>query len=263
MVSIDVQYQVSEAPKLLKATFNELKNIYADLVNDGMCPDLNKWYRKAQKVVKKLPKFLNSVRDELIESIPKYYEFVKSYVMNLYQLHEEDVIAMFNTGRIELLRYWNIVKTEAPVLVNQYIEILKTTETWNVVQNLLNEFLVNYPVYYEAAIDFYNKVVVTYVTQLADMIGKVLVLPEFDVSQYVTILKKEISSILNNVVTQLLDTKMVKLTQEKFTELKTLYPTEFGLLEDPYTTVILPTSTEILAIINKMLAIPDFDYQKY
>merc|ERR1712121_186399 len=52
-------------------------------------------------------------------------------------------------------------------------------------------------------------------------------------------------------------------TQEKFTELKTLYPTEFGLLEDTYTTVILPTSTEILAIINKMLAIPDFDYQKY
>merc|ERR1711970_1579181 len=108
-----------------------------------------------------------------------------------------------------------------------------------------------------------GKVVITYVTELADMVGKVLVLQEFDVSQYVTILKKEVSTIAKNVVTQLLDTKMVMLMQEKFTELKTLYPTEFSLLEDIYTTVILPTSTELLAIINKMLAIPDFDYQNY
>merc|ERR1711970_359556 len=108
-----------------------------------------------------------------------------------------------------------------------------------------------------------GKVVITYVTELADMVGKVLVLPEFDVSQYVTILKKEVSTIAKNVVTQLLDTKMVMLMQEKFTELKTLYPTEFGLIEDVYTTVILPTSTEILVIVNKMLAIPDFDYQNY
>merc|ERR1711970_1355000 len=108
-----------------------------------------------------------------------------------------------------------------------------------------------------------GKVVITYVTELADMVGKVLVLQEFDVSQYVTILKKEVSTIAKNVVTQLLDTKMVMLMQEKFTELKTLYPTEFSLLEDIYTTVILPTSTEILAIINKVLAIPDFDYQNY
>merc|ERR1711970_127008 len=108
-----------------------------------------------------------------------------------------------------------------------------------------------------------GKVVITYVTELADMVGKVLVLPEFDVSQYVTILKKEVSTIAKNVVTQLLDTKMVMLMQEKFTELKTLYPTEFGLIEDVYTTVILPTSTEILVIVNKILAIPDFDYQNY
>merc|ERR1712106_634811 len=113
MVSIDVQYQVSEAPKLLTATLNELKNIYVDLVNDGMCPDLNKWHRKVQKFVKKAPKFLNPMRDELNKSIPKYYEFVKSYVTDLYQLYEADIIAMWNTVRAELLRYLNIVKAKA------------------------------------------------------------------------------------------------------------------------------------------------------
>jgi len=132
-----------------------------------------------------------------------------------------------------------------------------------VVQTLLNELLANYPAYLDATVDFYNKVVVTYVAELANMVEKFLVIPEFDVSQFVAILKKEVSPIVKTVVTQLLDTKIVKLMQEKVTELKALYPIEFGLVEDVYTTVILPTSTEVLAIVNKMLAIPDFDYQKY
>ena len=99
MVSMDVQYQVSEAPKLLKATLNELKNIYSDLVNDGMCPDLNKWYRTVQKLFKQIPKVLNSVRDELKKSIPVYYEFVKNYSLDLYNLYEADIIAMWETAR--------------------------------------------------------------------------------------------------------------------------------------------------------------------
>merc|ERR1712142_867869 len=249
MVSIDLQYQVSEAPKLLKATLNELKNIYLDLVNDGLCPNLNKVYRKVQKVAKQIPKYLNSMRNELIKYAPVYYDLVKTYVMDLYQLHEADIIAMWNTARTELL--------------NNYVDILKKTETWNVVQTLLNEVLANYPAYLDAAVDFYNKVVITYVVELTNMVEKSLVLPEFDVSQYVAILKTEVSTVVKAVVPQLLDTKIVMLMQEKVTELKALCPIEFGLVEDVYTTVILPTSTELLAIVNNMLAIPDFDYQKY
>ena len=73
----------------------------------------------------------------------------------------------------------NIVKAKAPELLNNYIDILKKTETWNVVQSVLSELLVNYPVYYDAAVDFYNKVIVTYVTELTAIVGKFLVLPEF------------------------------------------------------------------------------------
>ena len=73
----------------------------------------------------------------------------------------------------------NIAKTEAPVLFNKYIDILKNTETWKAVQATLNEILVNYPVYYDAAIDFYNNVIIPYVTQLSEMVGEVLVLPDF------------------------------------------------------------------------------------
>ncbi|CAL4099044.1 unnamed protein product, partial [Meganyctiphanes norvegica] len=263
MVSIDVQYQVSEAHKLLKATLKELKNVYVDLVNDGMCPDLNKWYREVQKIFKRIPKFLNSIKDELTMSIPKYCEFVKTYLMNLYQLHEADIIALWNTARTELLRYYNIVRTEGPVIFNNYINILKKTETWNVVHTMLSELLANYPAYYDATVDFYNKVILTYVAELTDMVGQVLVVPEFDVSQYVTILKKEISDIVKNVASQILDTKIVKIIQEKVTELKVLYPAEFSLLENIYTTVILPTSSEVLDVVNKILAIPAIDSQKY
>ena len=78
----------------------------------------------------------------------------------------------------ELLGYLNIVKTQAPVLFNKYIEILKNTETWEAVEVLLNELLVNYPVYYDAAIDFYNNVIIPYVTQLTEMLGEVLVLSD-------------------------------------------------------------------------------------
>merc|ERR1712180_22507 len=190
MVSMDVQYQVSEAPKLLKATLNELKSIYSDLISDNMCPDLNKWYKKVQKVFKQIPKVLNSVRDELRKSIPVYYEFVKNYSLDLYKLYEADIIAMWETARTELLRYFNIIKAEAPVVFNKYVAILKKTETWNAVQTLINEILVNYPVYYDAAVDFYNKVVIPYITEVTEMVEQFLVLPDFDVSQYVTIFKK-------------------------------------------------------------------------
>ena len=103
------------------------------------------------------------------------------------------------------------------------------------------------------------------------------------------ILQKEILTIIKNVVTQLLDTKIVKLLQEKIVklmqetivELKALYlnsllekfvmftmvqvevliaaiPKDiiWSLLEDFYTNVILPTSTEVLAIVNNIWAIP-------
>ena len=79
----------------------------------------------------------------------------------------------------ELLRYFNIVKTEAPVFFNKYVAILKKTETWNTVQTLLREILVNYPVYYDAAVDFYNKVIIPYVAEVTEMVGQFLVLPEF------------------------------------------------------------------------------------
>merc|ERR1711962_422007 len=263
MVSMDVQYQVSEAPKLLKATLNELKSIYSDLVSDKMCPDLNKWYKKVQKVFKQIPKVLNSVRDELRKSIPVYYEFVKNYSLDLYKLYEADIIAMWETARTELLRYFNIMKAEAPVVFNKYVAILKKTETWNAVQTLINEILVNYPVYYDAAVDFYNKVVIPYITEVTEMVEKFLVLPDFDVSQYVTIFKKEASAIVKNLYTQLMDTEVVMLMKEKFNELKSLYPTEFSLLEDVYTKVILPSSTEFFAMVNKMVAAPAFDYQQY
>jgi len=112
-------------------------------------------------------------------------------------------------------------------------------------------------------VDFYNKVIIPYVVEVTEMVEKVIVLPEFDMSQYVTILKKEVSTIAKDVASQLMDTKVVKLVQEKVNELKSLYPTEFSLLEDVYTNVILPTSTEVLTMVNKIVAVPAFDYQKY
>ena len=84
-----------------------------------------------------------------------------------------------------------------------------------------------------------------------------------DVSQYVTILKKEVSAIAKNVATQLMDTKVVMLMKEKVNELKSLYPTEFSLLEDVYTKLIVPSSTEVLAMVNKMVAVPAFGKYLY
>ena len=77
-------------------------------------------------------------------------------------------------------------------------------------------------------------------------------------SQYVAIFKKEVVTIAQNLATQLMDTQAVMLVKEKFNELKSLYPTEFSLLEDVFTNVILPSSSEILAMVNKMVAVPAF-----
>jgi len=251
MVSIDVQYQVSEAPKLLTATLNELKNIYVDLVNDGMCPDLNKWYRKVQKVIKQAPKYLNSMRDEL----PKYVSFVTSNVMDLYQLYEADIIAMWNTVRAELLRYFNIVQAKAPELLNNYIDILQKTETWNVVQSLLSELIVNYPVYYDAAVDFYNKVIVTYVTELTAIVGKFLVLPEFDYQKYMNVIISDVPKLLNKLSKRILGTQIVN-------NLRAAYPTIFIITEDIYTNVILPAMNDMVAFIKKVTTLP-VDFQEY
>ena len=67
--------------------------------------------------------------------------------------------------------------------------------------------------------------------------------------------------ILNSKIVKLVQEKAVELTtltQEKVTELKALYPTEFSMLENVYTNVVLPTSSDVLAVVNKILAIPDF-----
>ena len=99
MVSIDVQYQVSETPKLLKVILKELKKVYLDLVTDGLSPDFNKGFRKAQKVLKQAPNYLNSLKDKVTMLIPKYSELVTNYVNDIYQLYEPDVTAMWNTAR--------------------------------------------------------------------------------------------------------------------------------------------------------------------
>ena len=70
--------------------------------------------------------------------------------------------------------YWNIFKTEAPALINNYVEVITKTETWNVVQSILNEVMLNYPAYYAAVIDFYNTVIVPYMTDLSATVTKLL-----------------------------------------------------------------------------------------
>ena len=90
-----------------------------------------------------------------------------------------------------------------------------------------------------------------------------------DVPQFIKVVREKVSAIVQKVGPQILNSKFVKLmqeraielktlTQEKVNELKAIYPTEFSLLEDVYTNVILPTSSNVFAFVNKMLAISDF-----
>merc|ERR1712142_1082190 len=252
MASIDVQYQVYEAPELFKATLMELQSIYGDLVNDGLFPDLNELYRLAQTLIKQLPENLNIVRYHLMVTIP---QFMKQYALDLYQLYEPDLIALWNKIRSDLLMYWDIIKTEAPVLLNNYVEVIKKTETWNVVQLILNEVMYNYPAYYDAAVDFYNKVIVPYLTDLSETVSRILVLPEFDFQKYLAIVLNDVPELFIKYSQRVLETQLVQ-------GLRTTYPAIFGMIEDLYNQIVIPTYTDILKFIQKVAALP-LDFQSY
>ncbi|CAL4060730.1 unnamed protein product, partial [Meganyctiphanes norvegica] len=221
MVNVDVQYQVSEAPKLLMATLSELQIIYGDLVNDGLLPDFNNLYRIAQMWTKRLPKQLNKIRDQLMVMVPQYY----GYFQELYQQYEADLIVLRNKIQSGLLMYWDLVKREATLLLQTYVEVIKKSETW--------------------------KVIIQLFSTLSDAVS--MLLQNFNVN----FMKQELATLLTNFISQLRSSKALMQFQEKFSELKTLYPKECGVLEYVYTDIISPTMSDSLEIIYFILNTPD------
>merc|ERR1711970_1050428 len=334
VINVDVHFPVTEFMAFINAVVAEVEVIVADLVKDGLLPDLTIWLNKLKLALNELPTLLNMLKVKLvelinkywpmvrdwvmkmwhvlnegdviafiknlhiallngwkmlktevpaiynnlmatlmntelwkvlrglvmeiinalpIELITKYWTIVKNWVLNMWVAYEADVIAFLNTVTTELVRYWTILRVEVPVIFNNIMATLKTTELWKILIGMVNEIMARYPTVFNILVDFHNKVILTIVTELQKMVSSILALPTFSFRGLWDILKTEVPAVIGKLGTQLLNTDLVKVIVGKLQELRPYFPTVVDFLVDVWGRIIVPVYTDLVTLLNKLM----------
>merc|ERR1711970_1374185 len=334
VINVDVHFPVTEFMAFINAVVDEVKVIVADLVKDGLLPDLTIWLNKLKLVLNELPTLLTTLKVRLveliniywpliknfvmkmwqvlnegdimafiknlhiallngwkmlktevpaiynnlmatlmntelwkvlralvmerinalpIELITKYWTIVKNWVLNMWVAYEADVIAFLNTVTTELVRYWTILRVEVPVIFNNFMATLKTTELWKILTGMVNEIMARYPAVFNILVDFHNKVILTTVTELQKLVSSILALPTFSFRGLWDILKTEVPAVIANLKTQMLATDLVKFILMKLQELRPYFPTVVDFLVDVWGHIIVPVYTDLVTLLNKLM----------
>jgi len=176
------------------------------------------------------------------------------YCYNIVTNYEADLVALWKKIQSDVPMYLDIIKTEVPTFFKNYMEIIKHTETWKAIEATVNEIFDIHPVIYEYVLEFYNKVIVKYLSDLSKTANRLLALSKSDIAQNMAIVRKELTRILNNFVKK--DTfKMFKNTQ-LFKTLQNIFyePTSKAVkfLQDLYKKVIIPTFEDFISFIQNL-----------
>merc|ERR1711970_300026 len=262
VINVDVHFPVTEFMAFINAVVDEVKVIVADLVKDGLLPDLTIWLNKLKLVLNELPTLLNTLKIKLVELINKYWPVVKNWVMKMWQvLSEGDVIAFIKNLHIELVHCWDILKTEVPVIYNNLMATLMNTELWKVLHDLVMEIINALPI----------ELITKYWTIVKNWVLNMWVAYEADVMAFLTtvttelvrywqILKVEITIIFNNFMAALKNTELWKILNGMVNEIMTRYPAVFNILADFHNKVILTTVTELEKLVSSIMALPTFSF---
>jgi len=167
-------FRFEEVWKLLR---NELPTIFANL-------RMQLLDTKLMTVI--IPKYLNILNMQ----VSRILTSVNNWVMRMWKIYEADVIALMKAVHTEVIRYWEILKIEVPILndvhaamVNIWARVIKPVYTelvnilWKLmninfanmsqlIEHLLREIPALINVQFNILIDFYNKVILTTVTEI-------------------------------------------------------------------------------------------------
>merc|ERR1711970_1139217 len=172
IINVNIQFPVAEFKALIDAIVVELKKIHDDLVKDGVLPDLVIVFNKLIAVLKDLPNMLNTLK----AMIMKYWEIVKNWAMTIWKNYGPDVMALIKAVQAEIVRYWGILKIEIPILFNDFLAKLQKTELWKMLSGLVNQLMEKYPALFNILIDFWNKVILSAVTEIKAVVNKIVTL---------------------------------------------------------------------------------------
>jgi len=188
---------------------------------------------------------LQSILNEVMFNYPAYYDvaldfYIKVIVPYLTELSE-------TVSRILVLPEFDFQKNLA-IVINDVPELFI-----NLIQRVLETQLVQdlratYPAVFKMIEDLYSQIVIPTYNDILQFIQKVAALP-LDLQAYLTTLQVEVPILINNFVERLAITELVN-------KLKTLLPTLFVVAEDFYNVVVLPTIDDVVAFVDKLVAVP-------
>ncbi|CAL4104941.1 unnamed protein product [Meganyctiphanes norvegica] len=255
LMSVNVQFPFAEFKKLLNVVVVELKKIHGDLVKDGLLPNITVLLKKLELLIRELPKYVNTLQIQILEIFTKYLTIVKNWTMKMWMLYEADVIAFLKNVQVELMRYWTILKIEVPIIFNEFMATLRKTELWKMLHGLFNKIINHFPAMFNILVDFYNKVVLTAVAEVKNVVHKIMTLPTFNFEAVWNILKTEVPAVVANLRTQLLNTELVTVVVIKVKEFAAHFPTVHKAVVDFWTHVIVPAYTDLVNMLKKFMKI--------
>merc|ERR1711970_1307115 len=146
-VNIDIHFPVAEFMAFVNAVVAEVQMIVGDLVKDGLLPDLTVLINKLRLIIQELPKYLVTLKMQLVDLFTKYWPVVKDWVLKMSkELYEADIIAFLKNIHIELLHCWEILKIEVPVIYNNLMATLMKSELWKVLHGMFMEIINALPI---------------------------------------------------------------------------------------------------------------------
>jgi len=116
-----------------------------------------------------------------------------------------------------------------------------------------------FPNEFAAFENFYNTVIIPTFADILAVTQKLISLPVLDfqesIEQYWNVIKVEVPILFNNFVERLPIAELMN-------ELKKLLPTVFEASEDFYNMVILPTTDDVISVVDKLVSVPIADIQE-
>merc|ERR1711970_371482 len=335
-VNIDIHFPVAEFMALVNAVVAEVEMIVGDLVKDGLLPDLTVLINKLRLIIQELPKYLVTLKAQLVELVTKYWPVVKDWVLKMWKelyeadiiaflknvpaellrcweilkievpviynnimatlmkselwkmlhglimeiinvipvetfmtywtivktwivdtwmVYEADVIALLKTVHVELLRYWEILKTEVPIIYNNVMTIVMKSELWKLLYGTVMEVINRFPVEYNILLDFWNKVILTTVVEFKGLATKIMTLPIFNIEGVWNILMTDVPTIIAKLTTQMLNTDLVNVIVSKLQELRAYFPTVEKAIVELWAHVVVPAYQDLIAMLTKLTKI--------
>merc|ERR1711970_953710 len=254
-INVDIHFPVAEFMAFVNAVVAEVQMIVGDLVQDGLLPDLTVLLAKLKLVILELPKYLVTLKAQLIELVTKYWPVVKDWVLKMWkELIEADIIAFLKNVPAELLRIWGILKTEVPVIVNDILATLMASDLWKMVQGMVGELVNLIPV--DVLINYgtivKNWFLNIWVAYEADVIA-LLKTVQAELLHILEILKVEVPIILNNLITIVKTSEIWKILYGTVMEVINLFPVEYGILVDFFNKIIALPILNIEGVWNLLI----------